>query len=95
MSSLDYGIITIHFLRIGGEWAFVQRFLSVPTAADAKKGTYLFGLLYLVTPVIWMLPSMLYQLIEPGANPEQAYILACQWVLPAGFMGLMMAAVSR
>lgn len=37
---------------------------------------------------------MLYRTVNADANPEQAYILACQLVLPAGMMGLMIAAMS-
>ena len=87
------GWCAIHFFMVGAEWAFVQRFICVPTAAHARKSAYLFGGLYLFSPFLWMLPPMLYRAIDPDANPEQAYILACQTVLPPGMMGLMMAAM--
>ena len=87
------GWCAIHFFMVGAEWAFVQRFICVPTATHARKSAYLFGGLYLVSPFLWMLPPMLYRTIDPGANPEQAYILACRRVLPPGMMGLMMAAM--
>ncbi len=87
------GWVAIQFASVGGEWAFVQRFLCVPTARDAKKGAYLFGLLYLVSPFIWMAPPMLYRVVNPEADPEQAYILACEAVLPSGMVGLMVAAM--
>jgi len=87
------GWCAIHFFMVGAEWAFVQRFICVPTATHARKSAYLFGGLYLVSPFLWMLPPMLYRAIDPNANPEQAYILACQRVLPPGMMGLMMAAM--
>ena len=87
------GWIIVHAFKIGGEWAFVQRFLCVPNENDAKKSAYLFGALYLISPVVWMLPPMVYKVIDPAANPEQAYILACQMALPAGMMGLMLAAM--
>lgn len=88
------GWVAVHFFKIGAEWAFVQRFVCVPTPRDARKGTVLFGVMYLVSPIVWMLPPMLYRMVDPAADPEQAYILACQWVLPAGMMGLMVAAMS-
>lgn len=87
------GWCTVHFFMIGAEWAFVQRFLCVPTARDARRSTYLFGVLYLISPILWMLPPMLYRGVNPNADPEQAYILACQSVLPAGMMGLVLAAM--
>ncbi len=87
------GWVAIHFFVVGGEWAFVQRFLCVPTPRDAKKSSFLFGVMYLISPVIWMLPPMAYRLINPNANPEEAYILACREVLPAGIVGLLLAAM--
>lgn len=88
------GWVAVHFFKVGAEWAFVQRFVCVPTPRDARKSTYLFGVMYLVSPIFWMLPPMIYRTLDPGADPEQAYILACKLVLPAGMMGLMIAAMS-
>ena len=31
---------------------------------------------------------MIYRVINPNADPQEAYILACQAVLPAGMLGL-------
>jgi Na+/proline symporter len=88
------GWVVIHFFKIGGEWAYVQRFTCVPTDKDAKKAAWLFGVMYLVSPIFWMLPPMIFRTINPGAPHEQAYILACQLVLPTGLLGLMVAAMS-
>ena len=97
------GFVVIHMFKIGGEWAFVQRFLSVPSRREATLVATVFGVLYLVSPLIWMLPPMMYRLIDPlevgmsaaEANgvAENAYILACQLALPAGMVGLMIAAM--
>jgi len=83
----------INFFTISGDWAFVQRYISVPTREDAKKSAYLVGALYLVTPILWYTPTFLYQTINPDANPEQAYILMSQHVLPSGMLGIMLAAM--
>lgn len=138
-----FGWLVIHYAKIGGEWAFVQRFTCVPSQRDAKKSAFLFGALYLVSPLFWMLPAIAFRTISPipenfegelmayvstadyAAFPtpekaaldagdwqtvaperleqlrdpavkrfsERAYILACQAVLPAGMMGLMVAAM--
>lgn len=88
------GWIVIHFFKIGGEWSFVQRFTCVPTSKDARKAAFVFGILYLVSPLFWMLPALVFRVLQPGADFEQAYILACQLVLPAGMMGLMVAAMA-
>ncbi|TWT67860.1 sodium:solute symporter family protein [Crateriforma conspicua] len=87
------GWVAIHFFMVGAEWAFVQRFLCVPSARDAKKSAYLFGILYLVSPMLWLLPPLAYRVINPDADPEQAYVLSCQHVLPIGMLGLMIAAM--
>jgi solute:Na+ symporter, SSS family len=87
------GWVVVHYLKIGGEWAFVQRYICVPTPKDARKAAMLFGGLYLISPLIWMLPPMMYRIVDPGANPEQAYILACIYALPNGLMGLMIASM--
>lgn len=88
-----FGWVMIHFFMVGAEWAFAQRFICVPSERDAKKSTYLFGVLYLISPLLWLLPPMLYRVIDPAADPKEAYILACRAVLPAGMVGLMVAAM--
>jgi len=87
------GWTAIHFFMIGAEWAFVQRFICVRTERDARKSAWLFGVLYLVSPLFWMLPPLIFRTIDPTANPEQAYILAAWLVLPTGMLGLMVAAM--
>ena len=87
------GWTLIHMFKIGGEWAFVQRYTCVPSEKDAKKSAYLFGALYLITPIFWMLPPMIYRIVDPNVNPEQAYILACQKVFPIGLMGMLLASM--
>lgn len=82
-----------HIFYIGGNWTFVQRYTSVDSAKSAKKVALLFALLYIVSPVIWMLPPMIYQVINPGLqglDAENAYLQVCQLVLPPGLMGLML-----
>lgn len=85
--------LLLNFFLNGGDWPFVQRFISVPKPKESRKAAYLMATLYMVTPVIWMLPAMIYRIINPDANPEQAYILMSQHVLPAGLLGLMIAAM--
>ena len=78
---------------ISGNWAYVQRYTSVPSRKDAKKVGYLFGSLYLISPVIWMLPPMIYKIYNPGLGEfgeEGAYLMMCKEVLPLGMLGLML-----
>src|SRR5690606_16687256 len=85
-----FGLYNMIF--IGGNWAYVQRYTSVPSKRDEKKVGYTFGWLYLISPVIWMLPPMLYRFINvdlAGMENEGAYLMMCKEVLPQGIMGLM------
>jgi len=78
---------------IGGNWAYVQRYTSVKDVKDAKKVGLTFGWLYLLSPFIWMLPPMIYRVINPslsGLENEGAYLLICKEVLPVGMLGLML-----
>ncbi|MGC4100354.1 sodium:solute symporter family transporter [Ferruginibacter sp.] len=79
---------------VGGNWSYVQRYTSVSTTKNAKKVAYLFGALYLVAPIIWMLPPMIYRVINPGlqgTEAEGAYMMLCQKILPAGLIGLVLS----
>ena len=83
----------VNSFTIGGDWPFVQRYISVPTVKDARKSTYLVGALYLLTPIIWYFPAMAFRQIVPDANPEQAYNLMSEHVLMKGMLGVMLAAM--
>lgn len=85
--------LLLNFFVIGGDWPFVQRYISVPTGKDARKSIYLVGALYLVTPLIWYVPSLIYRTINPDANPEQSYMLMGQHILGSGMIGIMLAAM--
>lgn len=79
---------------IAGNWSYVQRYTSVSSTRNAKKVAYLFAGLYLIAPIIWMLPPMIYRVINPGlegANAEGAYMMLCQKVLPAGLIGIVLS----
>lgn len=85
--------ILYHICYIGGNWTFVQRYTSVDSPKSARKVAFLFAGLYLISPVIWMLPPMIYHTINPdlvGLDTENAYLKICQLVLPPGLLGLML-----
>lgn len=78
---------------IGGNWAYVQRYTSVASPQKAKKAGWLFGILYMISPVIWMLPPMIYRVVNPdltGLSDEGAYLMMCKAVLPGGMLGLIL-----
>ncbi len=77
---------------VGGNWAYVQRYTSVKGEREAKKAGYLFSALYMISPVLWMLPPMIYRIYNPGLSglqDEDAYLLMCKEAMPDGLLGLM------
>lgn len=88
---ITFGLYNLFF--IAGNWAYVQRYTSVSSPKDAKKVGWLFGGLYFISPLIWMLPPMIYRVLNPellGLADEGAYLLMCKEVLPLGMLGLML-----
>ena len=88
---IAFGIYNTVF--IGGNWAYVQRYTSVRTDKDSKKVAFLFSALYLVCPVLWMLPPMVYRILNPGLagmEDEGAYLMMCKEALPNGMLGMIL-----
>jgi len=85
--------VIYHICYIGGNWTMVQRYTSVDSEKSAKKVAFLFAGLYLISPIIWMFPPMIYKAINPtltGLDTENAYLMICKLVLPPGLLGLML-----
>ncbi len=88
---IAFGIYNTIFL--GGNWAYVQRYTTVRNRRSARNVGLLFGGLYVVSAVLWMLPPMLYRWVDPtldALGAEGAYLLMCREVLPVGLLGLML-----
>lgn len=88
---LGFGLY--NFFYLSGQWGFVQRYTSVSSPKDARKVGWLFGVLYIISPIIWMLPPMIYRALNPeltGLQDEGAYLMIAKDVLPAGILGLML-----
>lgn len=88
---LGFGLY--NFFYLSGQWGFVQRYTSVSSPNDARKVGWLFGVLYVISPIIWMLPPMIYRALNPelsGLQDEGAYLMIAKEVLPAGMLGLML-----
>ncbi|MDO6736369.1 sodium:solute symporter family protein [Wenyingzhuangia sp. 2_MG-2023] len=86
-----FGLYNLFF--IAGNWAYVQRYTSVASPKEAKKVGWLFGGLYTLSPIVWMLPPMIYRVLNPDLGDlaeEGAYLLMCKEVLPVGMLGLML-----
>jgi len=90
-----FAFLIYNLFFIGGNWAYVQRYTSVKDEQSASRVGLIFGTLYLLFPLFWMLPPMIYRALNPGLDllpeVEGAYLLMCKQVLPAGMLGLMLA----
>ena len=93
---IGFGIY--NFCFIAGNWAYVQRYTSVKGPEDARKVAILFGCLYSISPIIWMLPPMIYRIYNPALDiaageANHAYMFMSKEVLPMGMIGLMVGAM--
>lgn len=88
---IAFAIYNMFFL--GGNRAYVQRYTSVKTERDSRKTGWLFGVLYTISPILWMLIPMIYRVYNPslsGLENEGAYLLMCKEAMPDGLLGLML-----
>lgn len=89
-----FAFVVYQIFYIGGNWSYVQRYTSVADEKSARKVSGIFTILYLVSPLIWMLPPMIYRVINPnlqGLEVEGAYMMLIQKVMPQGLIGLVLA----
>jgi len=94
----EISFIAVYYLTIIikylGNWTFIQRFYSAKSESDGKKIGWLTAVLFFIFPVIFLFPSVAARVILPDLqNPEMAYVSLCLKLLPAGIMGLMIAAM--
>jgi SSS family transporter len=90
--------LMVYFIMIlfkyNGNWVFIQRFYSVKDEKSTRKLGFLSAALLLVFPIIFLLPAIAAADILPNlADPEQAYVAVAVHLLPAGLLGLMIAAM--
>ncbi|MDA0347328.1 MAG: Na+:solute symporter [Verrucomicrobia bacterium] len=93
---IGFGLYNLVF--IAGNWAYVQRYTSVKGPREARKVALLFGCLYTISPIIWMLPPMIYRIHNPsldiaGGEANHAYMFMSREVLPVGLLGLMVGSM--
>lgn len=75
-------------------WSLIQRYYCVPTERDAQKVGWLVVALYIIGPPIMFFPAIAARQFIP--NLEDAghiYPLLCTQLLPAGMLGLAVAAM--
>lgn len=85
-------------LSYNGNWAFAQKFYSVRDEREARRAGRLAVALKIVGPPLFILPAMaarglMPELMRPPNSPQFTYAALSLRFLPAGLMGLMIAAM--
>ncbi|MEO8649875.1 MAG: sodium:solute symporter family protein [Acidobacteriota bacterium] len=90
-----YLLITLSY---NGNWAFAQKFYSVSDEREARKAGMLATGLKIIGPPLFIIPAMaarslMPELMTPPNSPQYTYAALSLKFLPAGLMGLMIAAM--
>lgn len=85
-------------LSYNGNWAFAQKFYSVRDERAARKAGVLAMVLKIIGPPLFILPALaarglMPELMQPPNSPQYTYAALSLKFLPAGLMGLMIAAM--
>ena len=85
-------------LSYNGNWAFAQKFYCVRDERAARKAGALAVGLKVVGPPLFILPALaartlMPELMDPPNSPQYTYAALAVAYLPAGLMGLMIAAM--
>ena len=85
-------------LSYNGNWAFAQKFYSVRNEREARKAGILATILKILGPPLFVLPAMaahylMPELAQPPNSPQYTYAAMSLKYLPAGLVGLMIAAM--
>jgi solute:Na+ symporter, SSS family len=85
-------------LSYNGNWALVQKFYCVRDERASRKAGALGAALMIVGPPLFILPALaartlMPELLEPPNSPQYTYAALAVAYLPAGLMGLMIAAM--
>lgn len=84
--------IVLVLLSYNSTWSLIQRSCCVKNERAARKASLLAAVLYFVTPPLWILPAICArQLLPPLADGGQSFVLLCKEILPAGFLGIVLA----
>ena len=77
-------------------WSLVQRYYSTKSESDARKMAYLVAALLFIGPPLFFFPAMAARIFLPpipDAEMNGVYAMLCREVLPAGMIGMVIAAM--
>lgn len=75
------------------QWQLIQRYYCVPKEKDARKVGWLVVVLNLITPPLMFIPAMAARQFLPDIADKAVYPSLCVELLPAGMLGLVIAAM--
>ncbi len=91
------GFAVLIAMSYNGSWSLAQKYYSVRDTRDASKAAYLSAALNFIGAPIMILPSMIGRQILPDLIAQHrtadAYVLLILKVLPAGMVGVIIAAL--
>ena len=95
-----WGYMLVFFCCVGStlstNWSFIQRYYSTKSERDARKTAYLVAALLFAGPPLFFFPAMAARVFLPGipdAEMNGVYAILCRAVLPAGMIGMVIAAM--
>lgn len=81
-------------IKYNENWIFIQRFYIVKDEKSAQKVGLLSALLFLIFPIVFMLPPIVSKMLMPDLpDKEMAYVAISSMLLPPGMMGIMIASM--
>lgn len=91
------GFAVLIAISYNGSWALAQKYYSVKDERDATKAGYLSAALNFIGAPIMILPAMIGRQLLPNLiamhRTEDAYVLLVLNLLPAGMIGIVIAAL--
>jgi solute:Na+ symporter, SSS family len=92
-----FGFAVLIAISYNGSWALAQKYYSVHNEADAAKAAYLSAALNFVGAPIMILPAIIGRTLLPDLiaqhRTSDAYVLLVLKLLPAGMIGVVIAAL--
>jgi Na+/proline symporter len=91
------GFAVLIAMSYNGSWALAQKYYSVRDTREASKAAYLSAVLNFIGAPVMILPAMIGRQLLPDLTAQNhtadAYVLLVLRVLPAGMVGVIVAAL--
>jgi SSS family transporter len=91
------GFAAVMVVSYNASWSLAQKYYSVPTEKDAAKAAYFSAALNLLGAPLMILPAIIGRNILPNllaqGHTSDAYVLLVGSLLPAGMVGIILAAM--